>query len=755
MYILLAKEIFRGETMEFANDKKKASANLLRALLKEFLSTLVLAMLIGTFMYKYWTRNLNLYHTVLELICVFIALCIFMSIWFIYEKAGKDKYILCFGFLTVAFFDIFHAYYHLKLDLTAIAYFDLSTRFWILARLAEAGTILMVAASFKGLGSKYLNLSIALGVPLGTWYFMINHHDKLPMLLTAQGVTPIKVMLEYAVIVIYIVSIFMLKGKLHENDEVTYKYIFISLLMGICAEICFTLYSSVANISWTMGHILKIVSYFYLFKGVFVSAIIYPYEVLAEKNRDLEQTYESLNLMNSNMKDLLDALPVAVQSFDSKGGIKYTNKRFAELFECEGKELKDLAMSEISAKFLETPYDSNAVFRTNQGRWIRLSIDAHKVGDDTIIMLNETKKEQELENLHIQTETILNAISNGVMVIDVNKRIIIFNQVFEEIYEIKSENVIGMNLERFNEMTGFEERASFNRILSGEIAGETLDAPFQSFRGNNKELRLHISSITNVEGEIIGAVGIGTDITAYKEEQQRLIQQEKLALMGQMGASIVHETRNFLTTIKGRCQIISMITRDEGIKQHALKIDSDVEEVNHIISEFLFLSKPREIQLREISVSDVFESIKILVETSSMVKGVALEVVLGREERYMQCDESQLKQVILNICKNAVDAMQGQMEGKLTIETGYDEYANEVFISIRDNGKGISQENLAKLGDPFFTTKHNGTGLGLSVCFKIIKEHQGRIEIKSTLGKGTEFRILLPCMEDEEFDEVI
>lgn len=98
--------------------------------------------------------------------------------------------------------------------------------------------------------------------------------------------------------------------------------------------------------------------------------------------------------------------------------------------------------------------------------------------------------------------------------------------------------------------------------------------------------------------------------------------------------------------------------------------------------------------------------------------------------------------------------MSGRENAKLVVETGYDDIGNEMYISIIDNGKGITEEVLKKLGTPFFTTKSNGTRLGLSVCFKIVKEHGDRIDISSIVGEGTTFKIILPCIdEEEEYEE--
>lgn len=736
----------------------------------KFLIIVIISIIIAALVQESWTNNLNLYHTILELVCIFVAFSIFISIWYTYNKSDHSSYALGFGFLAVAVFDTLHAYYHLKLNLSVVAYFDLSTWFWILGRLTEAITILLAVTSCKIFTSKYMNILFSLGITSGLFYFMVNYYEALPLLLTADGVTPLKLFLEYVIIGIYLISLTAMRGKNQENSNITYRYIFIALLLSISSEICFTKYSVVSNFSWTLGHIMKIISYFYLFKGTFISTVIFPYDELALKNVDMRATNEKLGKMSNTMKDMLDALPIAVQKYGTNGRLKYGNKKLEELLQCNRKELEDLTMLEVANMFVAEKLDEKTLkfklsesrkayiiesFITLKGEPIKLAVRSQRIRNGTMLMFSDAKREQELQNLNIQTETILNAINNGVMMIDKSMKIILFNKVFEEIYEINRDAVLGMDIEHLNMQTKFEANQLIEKLLNENSTSQAFDVSITSFKGSKRELNFSTSPIKNIEGAVIGAIIIGADMTGQNEEKQRMMQQEKLALLGQMGAGIVHETRNYLTTIKGRCQLIDMQTNDEVIKKHSTKINSDVDEVNRIMSEFLFMAKPKEIELVEVSIYEVFESIKGMIEASSLIRGVTLEIKMCGEDRYMLCDESQLKQVILNICKNGIDAMANQPDAKLFVETGFSEENNEVFIHIKDNGKGISSGNLDKIGTPFFTTKSTGTGLGLSVCYKIIKDHGGRIEVQSEVGKGTRFTIVLPCIEDDELEDII
>lgn len=746
-----------------ANIINSNSRKNIRTLLLNFLVILFLSIFIAILVHPSLIKYLNVYHTILELTCVFIALCIVMSVLQLYDRNLASCNVLGLGFLAVAIFDILHTFYHLRLNLTADAYFDLSTKFWLLGRITESLVLLLSVRLIKLKFKKFVNLFIVLTVTLVIAVLTVIYNNYLPILLTDNGVTNVKVLIEYGIICIYLMGIYKIKDKIFSEGVITYEYIFMSLLASSSSEFCFTIYASVNSVSWTIGHMLKIASYYFLFRGIFISTILYPYEQLEKEHKNLEKTSKELRHTGETLKDLFDALPIAVQKYDINGSMRYANKKFEELFSCNRTDLVGLTEEEFSKRFssriLENRRDIKKVvriYRNLKGESIKLSVNSQRVRNGLLVFFSETKKDQELENLHIQTETILEAVDNCILMFDKNKKVVLCNKASEKVMEINSEDIIGMNIHKLyqlSEVKIIEKSSDLN--LKDSRKKQLYQISLHSFKGSKKYVLLTLTHIKNVDGDIIGSIIIGTDITEFKKEQQKLMQQEKLALLGQMGAEIVHETRNFLTTIKGRGQLISAVTQKQDIRKHALKINEEVDEVNRIISEFLFLSKPRETELMEVSMLDIFESIKSMVKSSTLMKGINIDFQLSKDERYVMCDEAELKQVILNICKNAADAMVDKTNAELKIETGFNEVTNEMFIKITDNGHGISEENLKKIGTPFFTTKKSGTGLGLNVCYKIIKEHKGKIEVKSILGKGTTFSIILPCIEDVDEEELI
>ncbi|QNB45023.1 GHKL domain-containing protein [Thermanaerosceptrum fracticalcis] len=237
---------------------------------------------------------------------------------------------------------------------------------------------------------------------------------------------------------------------------------------------------------------------------------------------------------------------------------------------------------------------------------------------------------------------------------------------------------------------------------------------------------------------------MASDITILKKEQQREQQQEKLALLGQMATGIVHEIKNPLTSILGFSQVITLKSQDEKIKGYARLIEIEVHGLNKIVSDFLAFAKPRSPILNEVSLNDIVDSMKLMLETNVVGKGIKISYHLGENIKPVMADENQIKQVILNIVKNAIDVLKGTDNPEIKISSGYSQIMNESFITIFNNGKSMSEEEKRMVGTPFFTTKKKGTGLGLSICHQIMKEHGGRIDFESEPGIGTSFTLHLP-----------
>ncbi|MEJ8547816.1 sensor histidine kinase [Brevibacillus borstelensis] len=231
-----------------------------------------------------------------------------------------------------------------------------------------------------------------------------------------------------------------------------------------------------------------------------------------------------------------------------------------------------------------------------------------------------------------------------------------------------------------------------------------------------------------------------SDITEQEQVQDYLHQSEKLAMVGQLAAGAAHEIRNPLTVIYGFIQLLQQRLPEEEKDRHYLPlILQEIERVNHIVTELLMLSKPSEPNYREVLLTEVLHSILPLMKGEAALHGIEIVDLLEKDTR-LEADVEQLKQILLNLMKNSIEAM--KHGGSLRIASKVID--STVQIRVSDTGSGIPPEHLVRIFDPFFSLKEDGTGLGLPISRRMVENHGGNMQIFSELGKGTEIVITLP-----------
>jgi signal transduction histidine kinase len=221
---------------------------------------------------------------------------------------------------------------------------------------------------------------------------------------------------------------------------------------------------------------------------------------------------------------------------------------------------------------------------------------------------------------------------------------------------------------------------------------------------------------------------------------------DRLNLMGEIAAGIAHEIRNPMTVVRGYLQIMQL---EEDLASHNKRFDTMIEELdraNAIITEFLSLARNAPSNLKKQSINSILTSLLPLIQADAAEHGITISLSLS-DTPEINLDEQQIRQLILNLVRNGIEAM--SRHGELTIKTCMKK--NRVVLSIKDRGNGIPPDVLEKLGTPFFTTKEQGTGLGLPVCYRIAESHNARIEIK-TGKRGTTFMVSfqVPSLQDED-----
>ncbi|MBP0726108.1 PAS domain S-box protein [Bacillus sp. RG28] len=242
-----------------------------------------------------------------------------------------------------------------------------------------------------------------------------------------------------------------------------------------------------------------------------------------------------------------------------------------------------------------------------------------------------------------------------------------------------------------------------------------------------------------IDSECRHFFNITRDITERKQNEDLLMKTEKLSVIGELAASIAHEIRNPLTSLKGFIQFLQPEISGNTVITDVML--SELERINFIVSELLVLAKPQDLHVKPILLHSILENVVMFLESEANLKSININKEFRDTSVAINCEENQLKQVFINIMKNSLDAT--SENGEISIQTKLLN-DNEVLIRFSDNGCGISKDLLARLGEPFYTTKEKGTGLGLLVSNKIIKDHQGTINITSEINKGTTVDITLP-----------
>jgi PAS domain S-box-containing protein len=717
--------------------------------LKAMLIGVVASLIVEMF---FWETNTGAVHSILELICIVFNMSLFFIVWNKYEDSPISSRHIAFGLLSTAIFDVLHIYYFEPLGISVNNGIDLAPKFWIIGRLTEIILIFIASLNFGSrkikLG-KNISLFVSIFLPVAVSYVIINYPDMFPALYDQEGLTINKIILEIIIITLAIISLIRHKYKIMERGYVSYRYLALALMLIVPAEICLMLYNTYSSSIIVYGHVFKVIYCYFLHKSIFQGSINYTQKELQRSKRRL--------------RNILDAIPIGIQTLDRNFRLDFANTECENLLGCNREEIMGLSNTGLAnifnsddmgiKKFIENNIDTTNIigaFKQKDGKDIKLSMDAKTIDGGVLLIIKDAGKEQEIENLNIQTYTILNSMQSAAFICDNNCNIISVNKAFEELIGLSNNRLVGIKLKELNRLINYNRKQVHTNETEDGCMETTFEATITNTRGLAKEIIVHRSNIMNIYGKSLGKISVVTDVTNLKEQQQKNLHQEKLALLGQMGAAIVHETRNFLTTIKGCSQLIMATSDQNRVIEYAAKIYVNTDEVNRIISDFLSLSKPKQAAMEEIAVCDLLKSMESTIETSSLTKDVKIEFIHNLDERYILCDEAQMKQVILNICKNAIEATAELPNPKLTVEAGVIQEKNNIYIKISDNGRGMSKETLDKIGTPFFTTKQSGTGLGLSVCYEIVKQHGGWIDVQSEEGCGTTFIINLPGLEEEE-----
>jgi two-component system, LuxR family, sensor kinase FixL len=359
------------------------------------------------------------------------------------------------------------------------------------------------------------------------------------------------------------------------------------------------------------------------------------------------------------------------------------------------------------------------------------------------------RKKGESFSSNLEAIILRGAIENtneGFVTIDEHHKVIIFNKAAEKIFGYTREEVIGKDLGLILTPEcehGHKKAVSlFLETRKPKLIGHQTE--FLAARENGVRVPLSISfSVSEIEEKLF-FTGIIRDLTETKALEEQIAQSERLAALGQLVAEITHEIKNPLIMIGGFAKQLARTSLDEK-SQSKLKIIADeVQRLENLLWELREVYRPQRLTLEKVNINNLLREIYSLSTEDCKIADISLQLETSEDPLFVEGDPEKLKQVFLNLVKNAIEAL--GKGGRLAIRSK--RLADQVEISISDNGSGIQPKDQAKLFTPFFTTKQRGTGLGLSVSKKIIEEHPGgTLRLDSEEGKGTVAKISLPLVK--------
>ncbi|KAA6453128.1 PAS domain-containing sensor histidine kinase [Bacillus swezeyi] len=505
-----------------------------------------------------------------------------------------------------------------------------------------------------------------------------------------------------------------------------------------------------------------------------------PVRLRSGENRLFELTITS-NILNgfymSIMRDITEKRSMEKQLFKSE-------ERFREVFEnamdaivlmsTDGRVVKanqtackifELPMDKLLNKKITDFIDKNdkryqsirkqysekgeireeLLFRMGNGQYKELEFTAKLIMFDsqhlTILrnVSDRKRMEKELRESELKFRKVFNGSMDGIVLFNNQYEIIDANPLAGKILSLPLEQLKTSNLLDVISAYRIENAAS----LAAAISFEEMDNDIPFLLTDQKRI-LEFSFKRNIIQNM--NLAMLRDVTERKELEERLRKSDTLHVVGELAAGIAHEIRNPMTALKGFIQLLKgSIKEDHSLYFNV--ITSELKRIESIITEFLILAKPQAIMYEEKDIVKIMQDTMDLLHAQANLDNVQMHLSCRGQIPLIYCEPNQLKQVFINILKNAIEVMPDGGNVYVSIKP---KGSDHIVVSLTDEGIGMTEDKLKRLGEPFYTTKERGTGLGLMVSYKIIEEHKGEIEVESEAGKGTTFHLTLPIRQQLE-----
>lgn len=346
------------------------------------------------------------------------------------------------------------------------------------------------------------------------------------------------------------------------------------------------------------------------------------------------------------------------------------------------------------------------------------------------------------------SEVLFNHLHAGILLLDPLGRVVFLNPAAERLLGVSSQS------------------AKEKPLLELFRDGQALVQPVKEVLQSGRTVHAHEMKVITMQGTVSLQVEIaplslpdnpaGALVWLHELSMEQAFQEEnrvldRLSMMGTLASGLAHEIRNPLGGIRAAAEMLQRELNGSEDEEYAQMIVSEVDRLNQLITQLLDFAKPKKLKKTSVNINQILSELLILQRSAIQKRGISLKQEFDPSLPPVWGHEPSLKQAFLNLIKNALEAMEGG--GTLRVATGYiSDYRMQVGegkptpmaqVTIADTGAGIPEENLKSLFTPFFTTKPQGTGLGLMMTQRILKEHESQLRVSSKVGEGTKFKVLL------------
>ena len=353
-----------------------------------------------------------------------------------------------------------------------------------------------------------------------------------------------------------------------------------------------------------------------------------------------------------------------------------------------------------------------------------------------------------LSRIKAFSDNLVENMPIGLIAINDQRKIASFNHVAEFTLGLSAEKLIGQDavkvlpVELLQQIDTLDAGSS---LIEKEIKCSTQ-------KGKRIPLEVGAQSLRDADGNLFGYVLLFKDLSEIRALRREIARNQRLASVGRLAAGVAHEIRNPLSSIKGLATYFKERYQDKLDDQQIANIMiQEVDRLNRVVGQLLDFARPIKISKKPISMQALIEDSLKLVERQASEKNIKIETRFPAQMDPVSVDPDRLNQVLLNLYLNAIDSMDAG--GRLAIIIPNSQPTHNTEIKIMDDGTGISQEDLAHIFDPYFTTKATGTGLGLAIVHNIVDAHGGKVMVESHPGRGTTFTIRLPLTHKDESDD--